>query len=86
MSEPSIRRILDINERASANVIKTFNKDAAKIDPALSPFPLTVEAPNLSPPGRFHGRSATDLLKALDTAKGKELDEIEAELKRRGAL
>jgi hypothetical protein len=46
MDEKSIRRILDINERASRNVIKQFNADAAKVDPSLSPFPLTVPEPS----------------------------------------
>lgn len=45
LNEASIRRILDISDRASRNVIQQHNKDASLIDPKLSPFPLTVEAP-----------------------------------------
>lgn len=45
LNEQAIKRILDINERASRNVIDLYNKDASQIDPSLSPFDLTVEAP-----------------------------------------
>lgn len=45
MNKESIRRILDINDRASRNIIKLYNKDAEQIDPETVPFPLTVEAP-----------------------------------------
>jgi hypothetical protein len=45
MTEKSIRRILDINEKVSKNALKRFNKEAALIDPGLSPFPLGVESP-----------------------------------------
>jgi len=46
MNEKSIRRILDINEKASHNVVKLFNKDASQIDPKLSPYPLQVDLPD----------------------------------------
>lgn len=43
MTEKSMRRILEINERASRNIIKLFNKDAEQIPSTLSPFPLTID-------------------------------------------
>ena len=49
MTELAIRRILDINERASRRILDTFNKDAGQIDPSLSPFPLAVEVPEVVP-------------------------------------
>lgn len=48
MTESALRRILDINERASRNVLTKFNNEAAQIDPALAPFPLAIEVPDLS--------------------------------------
>lgn len=45
MTEATIRRILDINERASRNVIQLYNEDASRIPPGMSPYPLTVDAP-----------------------------------------
>jgi len=45
MTEKSIRRILDINDRGSRNVLKRFNKEASMIDETMSPFPLGVDTP-----------------------------------------
>jgi hypothetical protein len=46
LNEASIRRILDINDKAARNVIENFNRDAASIDTQkLVPFPLAVEMP-----------------------------------------
>lgn len=46
LNEASIRRILDINDKAARNVIKSFNTDAAAIDAQkLTPFPLQIELP-----------------------------------------
>jgi hypothetical protein len=49
LNEASIRRILDINDRAARNIIKNYNAKASKVDPALSPYPLTVEEPAAPP-------------------------------------
>jgi len=47
LNEASIRRILDINEKASRNVIENFNRDARSIDEKkLVPFPLAIELPD----------------------------------------
>lgn len=57
LTEDSIRRILEINNRASKNIINRFNRDAATIDPDKTvPFPLTIAMPELAerfrpPPG-----------------------------------
>jgi hypothetical protein len=45
LTELSIRRIIDIGDRASRGAIARFNQDAAQVDPRLSPYPLTVEMP-----------------------------------------
>lgn len=45
LNEESIRRILDINQRASTNILTTFNEQAESISPDLSPYPLTIDAP-----------------------------------------
>ena len=46
LNEASIRRILDINEKAARNVIENFNRDAKAIDAQkLVPFPLAIELP-----------------------------------------
>lgn len=50
MNEASIRRILDINDRAARNVIENFNEDARQIDPSLSPFPLSIDLPETAAP------------------------------------
>lgn len=50
MNEESIRRILDINDKAARNIISNFNQDASKIDPTLSPYPLTVDIPEVVAP------------------------------------
>lgn len=49
MTEESIRRILDINERASKNVIKNYNEQAAQIPEGASPFPLAIDMPEAQP-------------------------------------
>lgn len=80
MTEPSIRRILDINERASANVIRNFNRDADAIDPKLSPFPLRVEAPK-AVAQRVETRPPGEILKELNANPSPErVKEIEREL------
>lgn len=45
LNEESIRRILDIGDRATRKVITDFNTDASKINPAFSPYPLSVTMP-----------------------------------------
>lgn len=45
LGEQSIRKILDINARASRNVLKAFNVDASKVDPHIVPFDLRVPEP-----------------------------------------
>lgn len=45
MTEPAIRRILNINDRASRNVLDAYNRQAATIDPASVPFPLAIDTP-----------------------------------------
>lgn len=60
MTESAIRRILDINDKASRNVIERFNRDAEFIDPSMSPFPLAVEIPE-EPERRQDGAPATAL-------------------------
>jgi hypothetical protein len=48
LNEASIRRILDINEKASRNVIENFNRDARAIDKQkFVPFPLAIELPEM---------------------------------------
>jgi hypothetical protein len=66
LNKESITRILDITERASRNIITEHNKEAAKIPPGLSPYPLTVEMPNVTQesgeraaPRRFKWNPAT---------------------------
>ncbi len=44
-NEKSIRRILDINDRASRGVIKRFNKAAESVPEDFSPFPLRIDLP-----------------------------------------
>lgn len=51
MTEGSIRKIMEMLDRGSRNAIEKFNKDAEKVSPGLSPYPLTVPMPNL-PTGR----------------------------------
>lgn len=43
LTEASIRRILDINERAARNIISRFNRDAQRVPEGVSSFPLTVD-------------------------------------------
>jgi len=50
LTEQSMRKILDIADRASMNVIERFNRDAKEIDPQMSPFPLTVDVPTHAAP------------------------------------
>lgn len=50
IDEKSIRRILDINDKVARESLRRFNEDAAKVDPKLSPYPLTVAPPTT--PGR----------------------------------
>jgi hypothetical protein len=45
MTEEAIRKILDINERASRHILDRYNSKASKIDPSMSPYPLTIDAP-----------------------------------------
>jgi hypothetical protein len=46
LTETSIRRILEINSRASRNIVKAYNLDLAQIDPAIVPWDLRLpEAP-----------------------------------------
>jgi hypothetical protein len=49
MTEQSIRRILDINARASQNVLKQYNDQASQIDPATVPFDLMIDVPEYNP-------------------------------------
>ena len=46
MNEASIRKILEISNKQSKWVIERYNQDASKVDPKLSPFPLTIDTPN----------------------------------------
>jgi hypothetical protein len=50
LTEESIRKIMDINERASLSVIRRHNADAVKVPAGLSPYPLTVPLPDTSRP------------------------------------
>jgi hypothetical protein len=52
LDEQSIRRILEINDRASRTIIDKFNLDAERVPAGLSPYPLTVK-----PPGSAGGKS-----------------------------
>jgi hypothetical protein len=52
LDEQSIRRILEINDRASRTIIEKFNSDAERVPSGLSPYPLTVK-----PPGPDVGKS-----------------------------
>ena len=45
MTEEAIRRILDLNETAVINSVKTFNEEAGRIPQGSTPFPLTIELP-----------------------------------------
>lgn len=51
MTEDAIRRILDINERASRNVITSYNQLASQVPEGVSPYSLTIPEPpgNQSP-------------------------------------
>lgn len=50
MDEKAIRRLLDISDRANRAIIERYNRQAAAVDPRLSPYPLTVEMPSVSSP------------------------------------
>lgn len=55
LTEPSIRRILDINERAYRNLIKNYNKTLSSVPKEARPFEMGIEEPAgiLSPsPGK----------------------------------
>ena len=45
LNEAAIRRILDINERASRYAIEQYNELARQIPADISPFPLTIDLP-----------------------------------------
>ncbi|MBL8567210.1 MAG: hypothetical protein JNM89_15985 [Hyphomicrobiaceae bacterium] len=46
LTEASIKRVLEINLRASRNVIKAYNADVSQLDPSILPFDLRLpEAP-----------------------------------------
>lgn len=47
MSEQSIRRIIDMNQRASKNVITEFNADVNKLPAGTTPYDLTIEMPEV---------------------------------------
>lgn len=50
LDEASIRKILDIGDKASLSVLDKFNRDASKVNPRVSPgFPLTVDVPAAAP-------------------------------------
>lgn len=55
--EEALRKIMDINERASRNVINKFNEDASQVPSGLSPYPLAVKMPTGTPPAEGAGRS-----------------------------
>jgi len=59
LNEESIRRILDINERAARFIVESYNKDASQIDKKLSPFDLTVQIPEFAVPGNRPNRMPT---------------------------
>jgi hypothetical protein len=53
LDEPALRKIIDIGERASRNVIKKHNKDASGIQ---SIIPLSVQEPGeYQKPGKSGG-------------------------------
>lgn len=49
LTEESIRKILDINDRATRNIINNFNEEASKIKSPGAMFPLTVPEPRPLP-------------------------------------
>ena len=69
LTEGAIRRILDINDRASRFVIQNFNKQATQVQdrfPDAIGIPLTVDADagfvnQASPPARNSGRITIDI-------------------------
>jgi hypothetical protein len=78
LNEASIRRILDINDKAARNVIENFNKDAAPIDAQkLVPFPLSIELPPETAAPTVPTPASVDLNSLSDA-------DLDAELRRRG--
>lgn len=49
-TQESILRLLDINDRAARNVIQAFNQDAGQIPAEMSPYPLTIDLPEIQLP------------------------------------
>lgn len=45
LDEKSIREIFRLQDEYGRRLIEKFNKDAEKVNPGLSPYPLTVEMP-----------------------------------------
>lgn len=85
LNEGSMRRILEINEKAARNVVKRFNAEAETINPAEvgSPFPLTVEAP---PEPKF---SRSEIRESMNNARaaiqrGANRNVVIQELRRNG--
>jgi hypothetical protein len=59
MNEASIRKILDINDRAARNVITLYNKDAAQVPKEQVPYSMIVEMPPVAMPQTNPAPSAT---------------------------
>ena len=68
-SEKSIRRIIDINQRASMNVIQEFNTDIGKLPKGVAPYDLTIETPELK--SSLEKNKVTSVLNEADAIIGR---------------
>jgi hypothetical protein len=68
-SEKSIRRIIDINQRASMNVIQEFNTDIGKLPKGVAPYDLTIETPELK--SSLEENKVTSVLNEADAIIGR---------------
>jgi len=84
MNEQSIRRILDINEKASLDLITRFNKDAEAIDPQLSPFPLQIEVPEFGSDPREQAKEELRRRKTQSFPEGATEEDIQHTMKKHG--
>jgi len=65
MTEGAIRKIIDINARASKHVIEVFNKDVSKIPSESLPFDLKVDVPEFKgarKPDEFGDLSKSEII------------------------
>ncbi len=47
MSEKSLRKIIEMNQKASRNLISKFNEDVSKMPKGVTPFDLSIKIPDM---------------------------------------